>query len=341
MTLHPLLLAILVADLMAAALALAAAKTALRVVLGWAPGAPSRDQLALERQVEAASLQGRGATWLTATGSLLFVGAIAGVLPALVPGAMCGTGVVEATGGLGGRALALRGLAVAALAAWHLLDRLDRGAPGGPLSPAAARAWLLATPLTLLATWDTFRAIGALDAESPVSCCAAVYEAAAVAAAGGDGGGSMPELFAAGGGALVLLGLALALSRRLAGGRLVPTLTALGAVAWAPIAALYTIEELTAYHYQVLHHECPWCLLSSDHGAVGYLIFGALLLAVLEAIAAGLAAATGARVPEVAAAATSRARRAGLIVALATLVFLAAAAAPALAWRLEHGVWIR
>ena len=35
------------------------------------------------------------------------------VLPDLVPGAMCGTGVMQATGGLGQRALALRGLPMA------------------------------------------------------------------------------------------------------------------------------------------------------------------------------------------------------------------------------------
>ena len=341
--LHPLILAIAAVDLCALVLVLAAAAVAVGVVLRWAPGTATRGQLRLERRSEVASMLGRLAWWLTAAGSLLLVAAIAGVLPDLVPGAMCGTGVVNSSDGAATRALITRGLALAGLSAWHLLDRLDRSAPEAPLRPAVARMLLLATPLVVLALRDTWALVVSLDPYRVVSCCAVVYDAAAP-----DGGllgldgvslGSL-GFASAGGLLLVAVGFALRARPSLAGVAALARGLALIALLWVPVAALVLVRILAPYHYEVLHHHCPWCLFLGEHGMVGYPLFAALVAVALEVPAAALAGAVGRSRPQVAAAATARVRQAGLRLALAVLVFAALAGGPALLWRLRFGVWM-
>ena len=114
---HPVLVAVLALDAMALALLGAAVVTAVRVVLGWAPDSSASAQLTLEARADSASLLGRLGAAALLGATLLLVGAIARVLPSIVPGAMCGTGVLQSMDGLGGRALALRGVALGLLAA--------------------------------------------------------------------------------------------------------------------------------------------------------------------------------------------------------------------------------
>jgi hypothetical protein len=339
--LHPLILAIAAVDLCALALVLAAAVTAMRVVIGWSPGSAERAQLALERRSETASLLGRLAWGLTVAAGLLLVAGMAGVLPDLVPGAMCGTGVVRASDGAATRALITRSLAVASLASWHLLDRLDRSSPLAPLRPASARALLLSTPLLVLAVRDTAALFGSLDPYQAVACCSVVYDAVGL-----DGAGiSLAErswlLPAAGLGALALAAVGALLRWGPTGAlRVGSSLAGLLAVVWLPLAVTALISELTPYHYQVLQHHCPWCLFLGEHSMLGYPLFGALAVIALEGPGATLASRVGERVPEVTGEAARRVRSAGLRLLIATVVFALLAGGPALLWRLRHGVWM-
>ena len=341
--LHPLVLAVAAVDLCALALVVAAAVISLRVVTGWSPGEASRAQLLLERSSEVASVLGRLAWWLALVGGLLLVAATAGVLPALVPGAMCGTGVVEASDGAATRALVTRGLALLVLSAWHLLDRLDRSAPEAPLRPAVARTMLLATPLVVLALRDTWALVAALDPYQVVSCCAVVYDAAASdGSAVGLDGISLGSLAISAAGGLLLLVAGLLLWRRpaVAGSAAAGRGLLLLALVWVPVTALVLVRLAAPYHYEVLHHHCPWCLFLAEHGMVGSPLFAALLLVALEVGAAALAGSMGRGCAAVAPAATARVRQAGLRVVVAVLLFAVLAGGPAVLWRLRYGVWM-
>jgi hypothetical protein len=277
-------------------------------------------------------------------GSGLLVLAVASVLPGLVPGAMCGTGVLQAAGPLGSRALGLRGVALAALFGWSLLDRLDRGHPMSPLASAAARALLLAAPVVLLAVVDSERAFLTLDGQEPVDCCAVVYDAVR----SGEASTFRPTVswttwMNVSAAPLLVTALALALRRPGRQGwwsRLNPWLLAACSLVWLPLAALALVRELAAYHYGVLAHDCPFCLFVVRHRCVGSPLFGALLLVALEGMAAAIAARVGARFMVVQEAAADRARQAGMRVAVGTALFLALALWPAVVWRLHHGLWM-
>ncbi|MBW2256246.1 MAG: hypothetical protein JRI25_16850 [Deltaproteobacteria bacterium] len=340
--LHPLILAVAVVDLCALALLIPATWTAIRVVRDWSPGAADRRQLALERRAEAASLQGRIAWGLLLGGGILFVTGIASILPDLVPGAMCGTGVDQATRGGATRAIAVRGLAFAALSAWHLLERLDASVPTAPLRRGAARLLLVATPLVALSIGATLYAYAALDTYGVVECCTVAYDALALRG-GIVGPAWLPDallLWAFGGGALVLAAGGAWLGRTSPIRAGLPFGLALAVLVWVPLSYLALIRVLAAYHYEVLAHHCPWCLFLGEHHLVGYPLFAALAWVALEGPAAALAWEAGRQEPTVAPAAMRRVRRAGVHLVIATLAFVALAAGPALVWRLRFGVWM-
>lgn len=335
---HPLILALVALDAVAALLLLAAAVPAAKVMLDWRPGASDPRQLALERRLEAGALQARLATFAWALSTVIFAVAVAGVLPDLVPGAMCGTGVMTAMGGSGSRALLLRLVAALALGAWHLVDRLDRARPDGEATEAAARALLLAVPIALLAAWDALGAFGRLDTHTAVDCCAVVYDATRE-------GGALSHLapgqwlWAAGvlGAGVLVTALSSALRPRPGLGA---TALALLAPLWALAAGGALVNVLAAYRYEVLAHHCPWCLFLAEHGRVGYPLFGAMIVIALEGGAAGLAGRIAGGRPALLPAAQRRIRRAGVRALVALAIYGWLAVGPAIQWRLSTGVWL-
>ena len=108
---HPLLIAVVVGDALGLLLWLGAAGTAFQITVKWDPQSAHRKQIQLERRTETARLSAKFSLAVFIFSSILLIIGITNVLPAIVPGAMCGTGVLQATTGLGGRALIYRFLA--------------------------------------------------------------------------------------------------------------------------------------------------------------------------------------------------------------------------------------
>jgi hypothetical protein len=336
MTSHPLVLAVLALHVVGLALLAAAATAAFRVVLGWSPEAASAGQLALERAAEAASFQARAALAALAAGDVVLVAAIATALPTLVPGAMCGTGVLEAMRGAGGYALGLDAAALLALVVWRAIDRLDASRPDAPLATTAATALLVAFPAQLAASIATMQALLALDTHHPVDCCSVVYARATPAAASSA---TEPRLvwIAALGAALLLAAAMIARSRP---GPRAALALALVALPWTLLAALALVRVLAAYRYEVLSHECPWCLFLPEHGLVGYPLFGALAVVTGEAVAALTSARVARAAPTTEPAARLRVRDASARIGLATIAFVVLAGWPAVRWYVRFGVWM-
>lgn len=338
--LHPLVVALLAADLTAALLLASATYSAGRILVGWQGGAATDEQLALERRAEGVSIRGRAGALTFLAASFLLVLAIASVLPGIVRGAMCGTGVLQAMGPSGPRVLAFQGLALFALAAWHLVDGLNRGHPRAPLTTVAARALLLSFPIVLLALIETARSLLALEVEQPVDCCSAVFDAVREQSST-DRGRSINWLYPMGGGAVVIVSLGLFLFFARARGRgAVAWILAVTTLFWIPTAAVALVRHLVSYHYGVLAHDCPFCLFAWRHGLLGYPIFGLLLIVLFEGTGAALALSLGSKFPEIEEAASKRARKAALGAAAGTALFVVLAVFPAIAWRLRHGVWL-
>ena len=171
---HPLLIAVMVGDLLSLMLWLGAARIAFRIVINWVPQSAEREQIQLERRAETARLSAKFSLAVFFLSSALLIIGTTNVLPEIIPGAMCGTGVLQATDGLAGRALIYRFFVFFIMALWLTYEKLDLSQPDAPLTRYNSRILLLALPFFSAAVIQTFRGFLRIDSHQPVDCCAIV-----------------------------------------------------------------------------------------------------------------------------------------------------------------------
>ena len=117
-------------------------------------------------------------------------------------------------------------------------------------------------------------------------------------------------------------------------------ITPLLCLLWLPVAAMTLVNVLSAYHYEVLNHHCPWCLFLPEHRMAGYPLYGSLWLIGLEGLTLLLLPQVVNKFEQVSRHAQKRCLRAARRIAIAEIIFLGFALAPALIWRLRFGVWM-
>lgn len=340
---HPLFLTTFIVQASGFFLLAAAALTAFRIVAGWKPASATREQLTLEIKAESAALQTRWALGLYIFSNILLIIGTTNVYPDLIPGAMCGTGVMQSMNKAGNGFLILNGILLAVLLYWNELDILNRKQTDVPLTVQSARLILLALPVAVLAFSRTLLAAVGVDVHQPVDCCAVVYDQFRTIGEAHQISG-LPDRFWIAAWAmlnLLLIWPAVQLLRR----HHDPSLKwnaflSVVSVLWVLVSAVTLVNILSAYHYGVLQHQCPWCLFLLQHGAVGFLLFAALAVVVIEGPAAFLLPAAVRKIPMVFPSALDRGQTAAGRVLIALAVFVVLSALPPLLWRIRFGVWI-
>jgi hypothetical protein len=340
---HPLLIAVVVGDLLSLLLWLGAAGTAFQIVIKWVPQSAKREQIQLERRAETARLSAKFSLAVFFLSTALLIIGITNVLPEIVPGAMCGTGVLQATDGLGGRALMYRFFVFFIMTLWLTYEKLNLSRPDAPLTRYNSRILLLVLPFFAAAVIQTFRGILRIDSHQPVDCCAVVYDQFGNLAAARQIAG-IPDTFWVWTfwmlTALMLSCAVWALTTKRTNGERATGSLAVITVIWVPIAAITLVRVYAAYFYQVLHHHCPWCLFLPEHKFVGVVLFGALIIITLEGPISYLVAKTAVNFPNLLPGAIRRSRLAGLRLLLAAVAYTGMVALPAIYWRLLYGVWL-
>jgi hypothetical protein len=340
---HPLLIAVVVGDWLSLLLWLGAAATAFQIVIKWVPQSAKREQIQLERRAETARLTAKFSLAVFFFSTALLIIAITNVLPESVPGAMCGTGVLQATDGLVGRALMVRFFAFFIMTLWLTYEKLNLSRPDAPLTTYNARVLLLVLPFFLLAVIMTFRGILCIDSHQPVDCCAMVYDQFGSLAAARQIAGIPNTFWVWTFWMLTALMLSCAVwslkTNRTHGEKAAGSLAVI-TVIWVPIAVITLVRVYAAYFYQVLHHHCPWCLFLPEHKFVGVPLFGALVIITLEGPISYLAVKAAANYPDLLASAMIRSRLAALRLLLAAVAYTGMVALPAIYWRLLYGVWL-
>ncbi len=338
MNLHPLVVAIVVVDALGLLAIGLAIPTALRVVLHWAPGEASRAQLELERFAEQSTAYGRLGFALHAATLGLLITALNHVLPHVIPGAMCGFGALQAMPE-GRMVLLLRAVSLAAFVVWLEIDRANGKLATGLLAPASARSLLVAAPLAAVSTWQTVTSLRQVNVQTPVSCCATVYRLVE----GSSVQQALPRIGTAGvvstvAGAMLIATMALVLRARSKPlGPWIAASLGVAVAAWSAVGVWTLVDEGAPYIYGVMGHRCPFCLMLPAHAGVGYVVYGAVAVAMADALRLLVDARLGdsGNDPE-----ALRVRRRRLVrVAVAVVVFVAASLGPALWWRARHGVW--
>ncbi|MGD9331583.1 MAG: hypothetical protein PVJ53_09750 [Desulfobacterales bacterium] len=342
MTRHPLLIAVLTTDLLTFLLVLAAAVTAFRIALHWDPKDTGEGQLRLQTQSETAALAIAWAFGLHLFATAALVYGLTNLLPDMVPGAMCGTGVIQAMHSGGPRMVIFRLLGLVILWVWRRMEKVNQSQPEGPLVPINARLILLALPVFGLALQAFWQASLAMDLQQPVDCCAVIYDqfASRQEALLTMGVASPIWLTVFGGLTVTVAAGALVVWQTPTRRRLMMVLPVL-AGAWLPVAAITLVRILSAGHYGVLHHHCPWCLFLPEHHLAGFPIWAAWMLVAMETPAVLVLATVAVRQPAaVGRAARHQAGYAARNSLLAILLFAVLAAGPTIWWRLHFGNWL-
>jgi hypothetical protein len=339
---HPLFLTTLIVQIAGLLLLAAASITAFGVVADWNPASANRKQLSLEMKAESAVIQMRWALGLYIFSTCLLIVGITNLYPGMIPGAMCGTGVLQAMNASGSGFLILNVILLMVLLFWNCLETLNRKQTNYPLTKFNARLVLLSLPVSFFAFGQTVKA-ALSDVHHPVDCCATVYNQFQNISEAHQLSG-LPErywILAWMVLSILLFWLAVRLRHRHENLSLKWNgLMALAAVVWLPVAVVTLVNSLSAYHYGVLQHQCPWCLFLFQHGSVGFPLFAALMVVTFEGPLAFLLPATVRATPAVFPAALDRSRTAASRVIWSLLVFTLLSVLPAIIWRLRFGVWI-
>jgi hypothetical protein len=343
LTFEPAVMAVMVSDFVVMLLILSASWTAYQVLLHWNPESAEETQLNLEIASETSSIKVRAGAIAFFFSSMVLIMVIANALPKIVPGAMCGTGVIQATDGMGNRALVFRCLAMFMLFLQYELEKVDRTIPDSILVMVNARLLLMALPMLFLSIIATFRSLSRLNVQEPVDCCAAFYEAVR-ASADISFIATFPHkwlvvAFITGAFVLLVFGLRIWIASRLQSSHETFWLMIISLI-WVIVSWITLVSVLSAYHYQVLNHHCPWCLFLPEHRAVGYPLFGALGLIAFEGSIPWVATRIGQKNPKLDFEVLARIRKAGFRLVSAVIVFVIISGLPALSWKLKYGVWI-
>jgi len=342
MTRHPLLLAVFATDLLTLLLLAGAAAVAFRVVLHWDPKDTGAHQLRLQAHSETAVLAGAWAFGLHLFATMTLIYAITNILPDMVPGAMCGTGVLQAMRSGGPRMLIFRLVGLAILWVWWRMEKVNRELPEAPLAAVNARLVLLALPVLVLAQHAAWQAALAMEFQQPVDCCAVIYDRfSSLEDARQTMGVNNPLWITAFSFATIGLLIAAIMTWKTCAHRNRAVLLAVLAMVWLPLSAIALVRVLAAYHYGVLHHHCPWCLFLPEHRLLGFPIWSAWMLVALEAAAAlALSLFAGDPLSPLDRMAGRQAAGAARNTVLAALLFILMTVGPALWWRLQFGVWM-
>jgi len=188
----------------------------------------------------------------------------------LIPGAMCGAGVIKANE-YGNPLLALKIIVLFLSGLWLSVNSLDLKAKNYPY--LKAKSWFFIVVFVFFSVEFTLDILyfTHIETSNPVTCCSVIY-----GVSGGANdlpfGLNIPRL-------LILFYLLFAL--------LVLTviaampLVSIGASLLFAIVAYYAVVYFFGtYIYELPTHQCPFCMLQNHYNYVGYFVWGSLLLGI-------------------------------------------------------------
>jgi len=282
----PAVLALVGVSFSVTALLMLAALFALQILRHWDINSGSERQLRLERSTYLISTLVRFAITAEVIALLLFVYNAEAMHTQFV-GAMCATGVLNANA-WGWPALLLKIGIFFAGGLWLVLNRLDNQGYDYPLI-RLKYALLLTLLLPLVGAGALVQLVYFLQLNPDVitSCCGSLFSAEAQGVAA-EMASVAPRtalwaLYLSG--TLVLASGALYLWRQ----RATPLFAISAALAF-PVALVAIVSGVALYIYEHPHHHCPFCILKSGHGYVGYALYLPLFIGTLFALGAGAVA---------------------------------------------------
>lgn len=192
----------------------------------------------------------------------------------LIPGAMCGAGVIKANK-YGNPLLAIKIVILFLSGLWLSLNAIDLKAKNYPY--IKLKSWLFLVIFLLLSVEFAldFLYFTHIETTNPVSCCSVIF--------GQNGGANglplgldIPKLLV-----LFYLLFALTVLTILTGFTAVSIVSSMLFLIVSYYAVVYFFGT---YIYELPTHKCPFCMLQDHYYYVGYLLWGSLLLGTFYAL---------------------------------------------------------
>ncbi len=271
MTLHPAVIALLVASLMTGFMVLYAAWYGVRILRQWEIGSGSERQLELERRTCLISTL-LSVTFALQILSLFLYVFTADVLHGMFSGAMCAAGTLNVNG-FGYPVLILKIVTFLLAGLWLIVNHADTRGYDFPLIKAKNVLLLAIAPLVLAEGYLQYRYFAGLHADVITSCCGSLFGQGQKGIAGDLAAlpaGPMEVAFFGGMAATMACGIRFHRTGR--GGYLFSVASSVTFV----VAVASMISFICLYIYELPTHHCPFCILQKEYGYVGYVLYIAL-----------------------------------------------------------------
>ncbi len=332
---NPWILARLSLSLCAFVLAAIASRGATRILAIPADAPADERALGAERDLELATT-GLRLAFVLALASTVGTVLVAHRLAASVRGAMCASGVLDATP-WGARALATSAAVSLAAAGWLGVRAVDSRLARGSLSRALARGALAVTAALAMDAVTVGRFLLGVDLRARASCCATRLASSANRALDGTAGDPRVPAALAMAAITMVVGAILAARARpsparamIAGLSGIPAILAVG---WA------AREVVAPFAFEAPSHRCAYCLLRGDEGGPwGWTLAGCWAIAANLNSWVFFAAWVGRR-PAARPASEDAVRGALVPWLLAWALIVVSGWAPALGFRVSSGTW--
>lgn len=283
MLLSPAVIALVTCSAVICCLTSCAAAAGLAASARWDPESSSRRQLERERRWMLVETGTRLVFALQLVSLAVFV-ATADRLKSLFTGAMCAVGSLNAHP-LGTPTLAFKCVVFILCGIWLVTNRAFVSAVSTGLVRSRAALLVLIAGLLIVENLVQLGYFCGLEPEVITSCCAIVFDRSKEGL--GAGLADLPV-----GWSRLVFGVGIAST---AASGLHATLRHRSTVAYSVIAAALGLVTVTAVvtwiapgYYELPSHHCPFCVLSSDYGYVGYGLYLSLAFAVIAGLGSGL-----------------------------------------------------
>lgn len=197
----------------------------------------------------------------------------------VLPGAMCGAGVVNASS-VATPLLFLKLLNIYLFAYWILLDKEDMSIESQPYMRQKFLLYLLFYILLIVEIALEFSMFLNIDVKSVVDCCGAIFSQSDGSYMAQFLGLSSSVFITLLYGNFFLLLLSYFLKNRY--------IFAFFNLTFIVVALLSLIAFFGTYIYELPTHHCPFCLLQSDYNYVGYALYSLLFLGTFNGVVIGL-----------------------------------------------------
>ena len=192
----------------------------------------------------------------------------------LIPGAMCGAGVIKANV-YGNPLLVLKIIILFLSGLWLTVNSIDLGAKNYPY--LKLKSWFFVFIFILLSTEFALDMLyfTHIETSNPVSCCSVIFGQTG-GANGLPFGLDIPKLMILFYLLFLLLVLAILADNAL--------LTIIASILFASISYYAVVYVFGTYIYELPTHQCPFCMLQDHYYYIGYLVWGLLFLGTFFAL---------------------------------------------------------